>query len=233
VTTWYVDRAAGLVSWVLLAGSMVLGLLLSSKALGRRVRPAWLQDLHRGVSGLAVAFVGVHVAAAIADDHIHVGLAEVLVPFTSSWRPWAIAWGVVSTYLLVAIEATSLLRTHLPRRLWHRIHLLSLPLFATATAHGITAGTDLATTASIAVASLATALVAGLTALRVMEAVDRRSDGSGAPPRRAATASMAAVATPAASATAGAMSHRGTGPVWLPDETWAPPAGAPVGRRQI
>lgn len=210
MTTWYVDRAAGLVSWALLAGSMVLGLLLSSRALGRHVRPAWLQDLHRGVSGLSVAFVGVHVAAVVADDHIHFGLVEVLVPFTSSWRPWAIAWGVVSTYLLVAVEATSLLRRHLPRTVWHRIHVLSFPLFLVATAHGITAGTDLATTAGVAVASIATALVVGLTALRTLELLERRSGDHPRPP------------APDLPDTA-PMARAEAAPAWLPDETWAPP----------
>lgn len=214
MTTWYVDRAAGLVSWALLAGSMLLGLLLSSRALGHRVRPAWLQDLHRGVSGLAVAFVGVHVAAVVADTHVHFGLVEVLVPFTSSWRPWAIAWGVVSIYLLVAVEATSLLRRHLPRTVWRRTHVLSFPLFLVATAHGITAGTDLATTTGIAVASLATALVVGLTALRTMELLEHRSGGVPTPP--APTAPMAPSARPEADRAATAL-------VWLPDETWAPP----------
>ena len=182
MTAWYVDRSAGLVAWALLSASMVLGLLLSSRALGRRARPVWLQDLHRGVSGLAVAFTGVHVAAAIADNHLHFGLAEVLVPFTSSWRPWAIAWGVVSTYLLLAVELTSLLRARLPRAVWRRVHVLSFPLFVTATAHGITAGTELATTAGVAAASIATAAIAGLTALRVLEAMDHRATTPAEPP---------------------------------------------------
>jgi hypothetical protein len=30
----------------------------------------------------------------------------------------------------------------LPRRLWHSVHLLSIPMFATATLHGFTAGAD-------------------------------------------------------------------------------------------
>jgi DMSO/TMAO reductase YedYZ heme-binding membrane subunit len=173
MTWWYVNRAAGLVSWALLSASVIFGLLLSSKALGRKVRPNWLQDLHRGLSGLAVAFVAVHVAGAIGDDYLHVGWAEVLVPFTSSWRPVAIAWGVVSMYLLIAVEASSLLRKHVPKAAWRKIHVLSFPLFVTATAHGITAGTEMGTTAGIAAAALATSAIAGLTTFRVMAELDK------------------------------------------------------------
>lgn len=173
---WDVNRAAGLVSWALLSTSMVLGLLLSSKALGRRAKANWLQDLHRGLSALAVVFVGVHVAGAIADSYVHFGAADVLVPFASSWRPIAIAWGVVGLYLLIAVEATSLLRRHLPHQLWRRFHYLSFPLFLSATIHGITAGTEMGTTLGVFAAAGATATIAGLTALRVVDEQERAKE---------------------------------------------------------
>ncbi|MGN6695378.1 MAG: ferric reductase-like transmembrane domain-containing protein [Aquihabitans sp.] len=179
MTWWYVNRAAGLVSWALLSASIVFGLLLSSKALGTKVRPNWIQDLHRGLSGLAVVFVGVHVLGAIADSYVHFGAADVLVPLASSWRPVAIAWGVVSMYLLLAVELTSLLRKHIPKRWWRGIHFLSFPLFLTATAHGVTAGSELGTTAGIAAAVLVTAGIAGLTTLRILHEVEKAKQ----PPR--------------------------------------------------
>lgn len=172
---WYANRAAGLVAWALLSLSMVVGLLLSSKVLGRRVRPHWLLDLHRGLSGLSVAFVAVHVAAAIADTYVPFGAADVLVPGASSWRPLAVAWGIVSLYLLLAVEGSSLLRAHLPAAVWRRLHVLALPLFLTATLHGTTAGTELGTAAGIAVAGLVGATVVGLATWRVLDAADRRT----------------------------------------------------------
>ena len=56
-----------------------------------------------------------------------------LVPFTGSWHPLAVAWGIVGMYLLVAIEITSLLRHRMSKRAWHAVHLLSYFLFATTT----------------------------------------------------------------------------------------------------
>lgn len=176
---WYANRAAGLVAWALLSASMVVGLLLSSKALGKKARPNWLTDLHRGLSGLAVAFVGVHVAAAIGDSYVHFGAADVLVPGVSSWRPLAIAWGVVSMYLLIAVEGSSLLRKHLSKAVWRKIHFLSFPLFITATVHGVTAGSEMGTTVGIAAAVLATSAIAGLTALRVMDEVAKAKQPPG------------------------------------------------------
>ena len=164
---WYVNRAAGIVAWALLSASLVAGLLLSGKALGKRARPNWLLDLHRGLSGTAIAFVGVHVAGAIGDNYIHFGAKEVLVPMASGWRPLAIAWGIVSGYLLIAVEATSQLRKHIPKHIWKRIHFLSFPLFLSATLHAVTAGTEMGTNIGIAVASLVTVGIAALTVHRV------------------------------------------------------------------
>lgn len=198
MTAWYIDRAAGLVAWVLLTASVVLGLLLSSKVLGKKVKPNWLQDLHRGISGLSAAFVAVHVAGAIGDNYIHFGVKDVLVPGASSWRTLATAWGVVTLYLMVAVEGSSLLRKHLPKALWRKLHYLSFPLFITATAHGISAGTDGGKTVGIAVAALATSAIAGLTAMRVVDEMEKKANPPAprVPAARTATAPQPVVYAP-------------------------------------
>ena len=76
------------------------------------------------------------------DSYTNFGVTDVLVPFTGSWHPVAVAWGIVGMYLLVAIEVTSLLRHRMSKRAWHAVHLLSYFLFATTTVHMLTAGTD-------------------------------------------------------------------------------------------
>jgi sulfoxide reductase heme-binding subunit YedZ len=139
---WYQARAAGFVAYGLLTGSILLGLALSSRALGRRPRPAWLLDLHRGLGGLATIFVGVHLSALVADSYTHFGVADLLVPFASSWHPTAVAWGVVGFWLLLAVELTSLARRRLPPRLWRAVHVASFPLFVVSTLHVVFAGTD-------------------------------------------------------------------------------------------
>ncbi len=169
---WYTARASGIVAWVLLTASVLWGLALSTRVLGRRPRPNWMLDLHRFLGGVAVIVTGAHLASLVADSWVHVGPTELLVPFTGSYRPTAVAWGVVAFYLLLAVEVTSLLRRHLSRPAWRAVHLLSFPLFVLATAHGITAGTDKGAPAVQVTALAATVAVAGLTAFRVNQ-VDR------------------------------------------------------------
>jgi predicted lysophospholipase L1 biosynthesis ABC-type transport system permease subunit len=175
---WYTARSAGLVAWVLLTASTCWGLGLSGRMFaGRKPRPHWVLDLHRYLGGLATAFTGVHVAGVVADSYLHFGLADVLVPFASGWRPAAVAWGVVGLWLLVAVEATSLARRWLPRTLWRRVHYLSLPLFAFATLHGLTAGSDTTSRAGVVAAVGASAFVAALVVARWQQPDSDRSAG--------------------------------------------------------
>jgi DMSO/TMAO reductase YedYZ heme-binding membrane subunit len=165
---WYVARSSGLVAWGLLAASVLWGLALSTRALGRRPRPNWLLDLHRFLGGLAVVFVGVHLVGLLLDRWVAIGLTQVLVPFTSSWSPGAVSWGVVGLYLLAAVEITSLARSHVPKRWWKRVHLTSYVLYGVATLHLLTAGTDRSSGPLLWVVTAATALVVGLTAYRII-----------------------------------------------------------------
>jgi methionine sulfoxide reductase heme-binding subunit len=66
----------------------------------------------------------------------------VLVPGTSSYRPFWVALGTVALELLAAVGISNLLRKRLGHTRWRRIHYLTFAVWAAATAHGIGAGTD-------------------------------------------------------------------------------------------
>src|SRR4051812_37937232 len=163
--TWYVARSSGLVTWALVLLTIVWGLLLGTRALGDRPTPAWLLSLHRYLGALALVFLGVHVGAIVLDTYTDFSVVNVLVPFTGSWNPVAVAWGIVAMYMLVAIEITSLLRHRMSRKTWHAVHLLAYAVFATGTVHMLSAGTDVkAVVASGLTVLVATIVVFGSTA---------------------------------------------------------------------
>lgn len=160
---WYLARSSGIVAWSLVAASVVWGLFLSTRILGTKPRPAWLLDLHRYLGGLALTFTGIHLVSLVLDSYVHFGLVQLLVPLTSSYRPGAVAWGIVGFYLLLAVELTSLARKRLSKRVWRATHLLSFPLFALSTIHGLLAGTDGTSRPLFAAMAGTSALVAVLT----------------------------------------------------------------------
>ncbi|MGZ6964834.1 MAG: ferric reductase-like transmembrane domain-containing protein [Acidimicrobiia bacterium] len=186
---WYTARAGGLVSWALATASVVWGLLLSGR-ITRKPKPAWVLDLHRFLGALTVVFVGIHVLAIWLDSYVQFGPSELFIPFASSWKPVAVAWGVVALYLLLAIEITSLLQRRIPRRVWRAVHLSSFGLFVFATVHALTAGTDSGSKATVYFAIGSTLLVASLTALRIVRHRDERAPVRGrvAAPKRSVAA---------------------------------------------
>jgi predicted ferric reductase len=139
---WYTARASGIVTLMLVSASVLFGLLMSTTLVDTRTRLAWVLDLHRFLGATAVAFLVLHVGSILLDSYVHFGLIEVLVPFTGTWHPVAVAWGIVSLYLLAAVEITSLLRARLSLRLWRSSHYLNFPLFGFAMLHGLTVGSD-------------------------------------------------------------------------------------------
>ncbi|HEX3621468.1 MAG TPA: hypothetical protein VHT97_04050, partial [Acidimicrobiales bacterium] len=168
---WYAARANGLVAWGLLAASVLWGLALSTNVGRGRPRPAWLLDLHRFLGGAGLVFTGIHVVSIVLDSYVHFGLLEVLVPLTGDWHPVAVAWGIAALYLFVAVEVTSLLRAHISQRAWRLTHFASFALFALATTHALSAGTDRAAPLMRWGILGVTAVAAGLTALRVVQAL--------------------------------------------------------------
>jgi predicted ferric reductase len=165
-TWWYMARATGYVAWGLLAASVIAGLLFSTRLTRGRPTRAWLLDLHRFLAGAAVAFTVWHVVGLVADSYVHFGPADVLVPLASSWKPGAVALGVVAMYLLAAVELSSLCMRHLPRRLWRGIHLTSYVLFWLASFHLLTAGTDAGNASSRVAAASVMGVVVVLTLVR-------------------------------------------------------------------
>jgi len=143
---WYAARAGGFVAYLLLSASVVVGLLLS----GRAKLPRWprfaLEDVHRFLGILAGAFIVVHGGALLLDRFVPISLSQLLVPGTDSYRPLAVALGIVAAELLAAIAVANHYRRQLPHRVWRRLHYLNFAVWALALAHGLTAGTDAFTT---------------------------------------------------------------------------------------
>jgi ferredoxin-NADP reductase/DMSO/TMAO reductase YedYZ heme-binding membrane subunit len=129
-------------AWALLSVTVGWGLLASTRILGERTNPGRPADLHRFLAVLSLAFLGVHLVALVADSYVDIGLPQLLVPFTSAYRPVAVAWGVLALYLVVAVQLTSWLRPRVPYRWWRYVHTTTFALFVVSTLHAVTASTD-------------------------------------------------------------------------------------------
>lgn len=136
-----VARICGIVAWLLVSTSVLWGLAMANRAV-KRVPAKRMTDLHRRIALISIIFTALHIVAWMANPRADFGLVEVLVPFASDMSPVAVAAGIVTTYLLVAVQLSSLLMHRIPRRIWSRAHLAALPMFVLLNIHVLVAGAD-------------------------------------------------------------------------------------------
>jgi sulfoxide reductase heme-binding subunit YedZ len=139
---WFATRGAGVVSLLLFSAVAVLGLL----AVARTQAPWWPRfltvELHRNLALLSVAFLAIHILTAVLDPYTSLGLAAAVVPLASSYRPLAVAFGVISVDLVAALVITSLLRERIGHRVWRAVHWSAYAAWPLGIEHTLTAGSD-------------------------------------------------------------------------------------------
>ena len=166
--TWDAARAGGFAAYILLSVAVSVGLVLRN----RWQTPKWprllTNEIHGYLSLLALVFIVVHVLAVLVDPFTHFGLAEVLVPFVSHYRPAWMGLGVVALYLLLAVWLSSQLRKHMRYEAWRRIHVLAYGVYIAATIHGLGTGSDTRSGWAPIIYASSVLVVAGLAARRLL-----------------------------------------------------------------
>jgi hypothetical protein len=140
---WYLARATGIVSLVLLTASVVLGVLgpLRFTVPGRWPRFA-TDTLHRDVSLLVMAVLVIHIVTSVLDGFAPINLLDAVLPFRTPYRPLWMGLGAFSFDFLVALVLTSLVRRRLGYRAWRAIHWLAYASWPVAVLHGLGTGSD-------------------------------------------------------------------------------------------
>lgn len=140
-TFWFIARASGLTAYGLLTFSVVLGLAVKSRPF-RRLRQASVTDLHRFLALLGLGMVALHGAALVLDSTVHVPVLGLVVPGLIGYRPIATGVGVLSAELMLLVYVSFALRKRIGTKNWRRLHWATYAIFAGATIHGLSAGTD-------------------------------------------------------------------------------------------
>jgi methionine sulfoxide reductase heme-binding subunit len=140
---WYASRATGIVSLLLLTAVLVLGMLVNRQGKLPGLPRFAVTSLHRNMSLLAVAFIAVHVLAAVLDTYVHIPILASVIPFASGYERLWLSLGAIAFDVMLAMIITSLLRGRLNRILWRAIHLLAYLSWPVAFAHSIGSSKDL------------------------------------------------------------------------------------------
>ena len=79
---WYTTRATGLVALVLFTIVVCLGAFVSNRVGGSAVGRFELNELHRSVSMVAMAFLVLHIVTTVVDSYVPTGWLSTIIPMT-------------------------------------------------------------------------------------------------------------------------------------------------------
>lgn len=139
---WYLSRASGFVAYLLLWGSVMWGLLLSTGTGRAWMHPPQLLDAHQFLSAAGAGFACFHGLVLMGDRYVSFPLRAVVVPFAASYAPLLVACGQIAMWLSLLLIASFHVRRHIGGRVWRRLHYASFAAFWLAFAHGIALGTE-------------------------------------------------------------------------------------------
>jgi len=165
--TWYLTRATGAVSLLLLTGALVLGVVDVRRLNSSRWPRFVLDSLHRNIALLAVSFLMVHVLMAVLDSFTSISLVDVVVPFAGSYRPFWLGLGALAFDLMLAVTLTSIARRRLGHSTWRYVHWLSYASWPVALLHGLGTGSDAKTGWMLVLVAACFVSVLGALALRL------------------------------------------------------------------
>lgn len=188
---WFLSRSSAFIGYLLLWGSMMLGLSITNRM--ARVWPGGPTafDLHQHLSLLALGAIVFHAMILLGDPYIDYSLAEVLTPFRAlGYREVWVGLGQLGLYLLAIVVGSFYIRKRLGNAAWRAIHFLSFTTFILALFHGLKSGTDSAaawaqavywaTGASVLLMTLYRALVVEPERRRILAQAAQMPAGGGA-----------------------------------------------------
>ena len=164
---WYTTRATGLVTLALFTLVVSLGTLVANRAGGTAVGRFELNELHRTIAAVAMAFLAIHIVTTVVDSFVSTGPLAAVVPFISSYKRVPVALGTIALDLMVAVWVSSLLKARIANTSWRFIHWFSWLAYAIALVHAFLTGTDARHGVGLAIVLACIAVVAGAGVWRV------------------------------------------------------------------
>jgi sulfoxide reductase heme-binding subunit YedZ len=137
---WVTSRAAGITAMVLASVSVGLGLSMAGR-LGRG-RLADRRVLHETLSLGVMIALAVHALSLLGDAYLRPSLADVTVPFVSSYETVWTSLGIVSGWALVVLGLSFYARRRIGMRRWKVLHRFTLLAWAGGLLHSLGEGTD-------------------------------------------------------------------------------------------
>lgn len=139
---WVSSRLLAFIAYGAIAGSVIYGLLLSTKLLDAVAHRPITFTLHQDLAAVGLGLAGIHGALLGLDRTVPASIGELAIPFATTYRPLWVGFGQLAFWISAAVVASFYLRRRIGQRAWRLLHYATFLAFVGATAHGIGAGTD-------------------------------------------------------------------------------------------
>jgi methionine sulfoxide reductase heme-binding subunit len=164
---WFASRAFGITAMVGLAGSLMLGLGMSTRIVRRPGLPAKLKRLHESLTLVTLGLIVIHGGLLLFDAYLRPGLAGITVPFAMHYRPAFTGMGIIAGWSAAILGLTFYVRRWIGTRTWRFMHRFTILAYMLAVIHAVGAGTDARSPWMLALLTVITAPVVFLFAYRV------------------------------------------------------------------
>jgi methionine sulfoxide reductase heme-binding subunit len=142
---WLASRASGIVALLLITVSVIVGLTMSTRFLGRPKLNRVLTAIHEHTSLASLVALSVHGLTLMGEKFLKPGLTGVLVPFAGDYRPVWTGLGIVGGYLAIIFGLSFYARKRIGAKLWRRMHRFTILVYVLSVIHTLGAGTDAST----------------------------------------------------------------------------------------
>ena len=139
---WLASRSAGVLAWLALSASMVIGLAMATKVAPRTLTPR-LRVAHERIALMALVALGAHGLLLLGDSFLRPSLLDLLVPFSVDHAAFWTGLGQIAGYVVVALSLSYYARKRIGARRWRNAHRFIPIAWVLGAVHVVGAGTDI------------------------------------------------------------------------------------------
>ncbi|MBK3497401.1 ferric reductase-like transmembrane domain-containing protein [Viridibacillus sp. YIM B01967] len=140
-STWEWIRILGFLAYFYFTIAVIFGLLRKSNFV--KSNKNLIYHIHQSAGWMGFITLIAHLLFLLIDNYQPYSIIEIIIPFTSDYKPLLSSLGTIAFYLFFLVIVTSdLWIQKMNRSVWKKIHFLVLPAWILSLLHGLFIGTD-------------------------------------------------------------------------------------------
>jgi sulfoxide reductase heme-binding subunit YedZ len=137
---WIASRASGTLALLLSSAAVAIGVMQGMRLVPRGARD--LRPLHEALSLATMAAIAFHAGILLGDGFLSPSVADLTIPFVSSYQRVWMTLGIVSGWALIALGLSYYVRGRIGVARWRSLHRFTALAWLGGLAHSLGEGTD-------------------------------------------------------------------------------------------